>query len=217
MADVDIPKHWKPGEPILQQDIWLGKLLVARPVTVVEDRSDLLALYTHAHSQYMAPVGVGGGRYSLSLEDRVARMMSPDLLPFERRSSSRNVLTLTPPESRHSVWFFWGENWQLECCYVNFQRPIRRSKRGVIVQDTVLDIRIEPNGSWKWKDEDEFALMHERGFFTDEEAATIRAEGDRMVQKIESKSSPFSDGWENWRPDPKWPKLQIPKDWQVVD
>jgi hypothetical protein len=217
MADTEGQRRWKPGEQILQQDLWLGKLIGSRPQTVIEDRPTLLVLYSHPYAPYMT-AAMGGRRRLLSLEETVTRMMSSDLPPFEERNSGRNhVLTLTPPESRHSVWLFWGEDWQFECWYVNLQAPIRRTVKGVLVQDQVLDIRVEPDGTWKWKDEDEFTLMYQRGFFTDEEASIIRAEGERMIQKIESRASPFGDGWEQWRPFSEWSKLQIPPDWDVLD
>jgi hypothetical protein len=216
MAEED-QRRWKPGEQILQQGLWLGKLIVSRPQTVVEDRPDLLVLYSHPYAPYMT-AAMGGRRLLLSLEERVTKMMSSDLPPFEERNSGRNhVLTLTPPGSRHSVWLFWGEDWTFQSWFVNLQAPVRRTCRGILDQDQVLDIRVEPDGSWKWKDEDEFMLMHQWGFFTDEEVALIRAEGDRMIQKIESKASPFSDGWEKWRSHPAWPKLRIPSDWNVLD
>lgn len=217
MAEIENQRRWKPGEQILQQDLWLSKLLVSRPQTVVEDRPDLLILYSHPHAPYMT-AAMGGSRRLLSLEERVTKMMSSDLPPFEGRDSGRNhVLTLTSPDSKHSVWLFWGEDWQFQCWFVNLQAAIRRTSRGILVQDQVLDIRVEPDGSWKWKDDDEFTLVHKRGFFTDEEAASIRAEGERMSQKIESNAPPFCDGWEKWRPHPEWPNLQIPSDWNVLD
>ena len=38
-----------------------------------------------------------------------------------------------------------------------------------------------------------------------------------MVQVIEDNASPFSDGWEKWRPDKNWPVPKIPIDWDVID
>ena len=37
--------RWSPGEVIVLQDVYEGKLWAARPVIVVEDSADLLALW----------------------------------------------------------------------------------------------------------------------------------------------------------------------------
>ncbi len=137
--------------------------------------------------------------------------MSPDLPSLRERTSGNNhVLTLTPPDSRLSFWLFWGGDWEVKCWYVNIQHPVRRTSRGIVVQDMTLDLRIEPDGSWAWKDEDEFALLHERGFYSDEEAAWVRAEGERIIDLIESGGAPLRDGWERWRPPSDWAAPAIP-------
>jgi uncharacterized protein len=66
--------------------------------------------------------------------------------------------------------------------------------------DHQLDIWIYPDGRWEWKDEDDLAKSIEFGIFTAEEAAAVRAAGERVVAEW-----PFPTGWENWRPDPAWP------------
>jgi len=76
-----------------------------------------------------------------------------------------------------------------------------------------LDIVVEPDTPWSWTDEDEFEELIDRGFFTDREISSIRAEADRMVQAIEENASPFADGWERWKPNASWPVPKIPEDW----
>ena len=143
--------------------------------------------------------------------------MSDDIPPLERRvSGSRHVLTLTPPGAAHSVWLFWASGWGFLFWYVNLQKPIARTPRGILVQDQALDIVASPDLAWNWKDEDDFQALMERGFFTREEAASIRAEGERMVDAIERNAPPFCEGWETWRPDAAWPVPQIPEDWYVM-
>jgi hypothetical protein len=47
--------------------------------------------------------------------------------------------------------------------------------------DHALDIVVEPDGAWHWRDEDDFAETQRLGVFTTEEAAAVRAEGERVV------------------------------------
>ena len=209
--------RWQTGRQILQQDLWRGKLLSSRPVTVVEDTPTRLALYTHPGSHYYSATVISRNRKALSLSERVDILMSDDLPPLERRvSGERHVLTLTPPGAAHSVWLFWTSEWHFQFWYVNLQEPVRRTPRGILVQDQVLDIVADPDRAWNWKDEDDFVELEQRGFFTNGEAASIRAEGERMIAAIERNAPPFCEGWETWRPDASWPIPQIPEDWDVI-
>ena len=213
------PRRWEPGTQVLQQDLWGGRLVTSRPVTVVRDLPDYLALYTQPNAPFLS--NVIRNRYSIPLSERIdifMDMIDPDVGQLEERSSGgRHVLALTPPDSWHSVWLFWTVDWQVTRWYVNLQAPIRRTSRGILVQDCALDIAVNPDMSWSWKDEDEFTELFKRGFFTDRQSSSIRAEADRMVQVIEANGSPFSDGWEKWRPDTDWRVPEIPKDWDVLD
>ena len=212
-------RRWQPGEQILQQELWWGSLLLARPVTVVEDRQDLLALYTHRGAPYRTASAFRAShenRYTLSVEERVTIMMG-DLQPFEERvSRTYHVLTLTPPDSWHSVRLFWSADWELHFWYVNLQSPIQFTDHGILGQDYILDILVSPDFSWVLKDEDEFSERHRRGFLDDEVNVLIPAESDRMIEAIERRDSPFCDGWEHWRPHQEWPIPDIPSNWETV-
>jgi predicted RNA-binding protein associated with RNAse of E/G family len=61
--------------------------------------------------------------------------------------------------------------------------------------DQALDILVDPDGTWRWKDEDDFAETQALGVWTPEEAAAIRAEGERVIG-----ARPWPSGWEDWRP-----------------
>ncbi len=203
---------WEPGTQVLQQDLWDDKLITARPVTVVEDRTDRLVLYTHPNAPYRSITA--RNRHSVPVTERIDLWESLAHTPLEARvSGPYHVLTLTPPKSWHSVWLFWDLAWRVHCWYVNFQSPIRRTPRGIMVRDCALDIRIEPDLSWSWKDTDEFDELVRRGWFTNNEQASLLAEADTMVRIVSEQRSPFSDGWESWRPDPSWPIPTLPTNW----
>ena len=219
MTEMSNPAPWEPGAQILQQDLWRNRLVTSRPVTVVKDVSEYLALYTHPNAPYRS--GVIKDRYSMPVSQRIdvyMEMLNPGVQQLEERvSGDYHVLTLTPPDSWHSVWLFWTAGWKFERWYVNLQAPIRRMPRCILVRDYALDIAVEPDMSWSWKDVDEFEELISRGFFTESQISSIRAEADRMIQTIESRGSPFSDGWKNWRPDTNWPVPEVPGDWHVLD
>src|SRR5215207_3099689 len=67
------------------------------------------------------------------------------------------------------------------------------------------------DGSWRWKDVDELDVAIDVGFYTPEEAAAFRAEGEAVIAEW-----PFPTGWEAWEPDPAWPLPTLPADWDEV-
>ena len=79
--------------------------------------------------------------------------------------------------------------------------------------DYQLDVVVGLDGTWHWKDEDEFALAVELGMYTAEQAAAIRAEGERVIAELPAL---LPTGWEGWRPDPAWPPLVLPAKWDEV-
>jgi hypothetical protein len=61
--------------------------------------------------------------------------------------------------------------------------------------DHALDLVIEPDGKWYWKDEDDFAEAQHLGVLTPQEAAAVRHEGERVIA-----GQLWLTGWEHWRP-----------------
>ena len=42
-----------------------------------------------------------------------------------------------------------------------------------------------------------------------------RAEGERVIARVEAGQSPFDSEWLDWRPDPAWPLPTLPLDWEI--
>jgi len=74
------------------------------------------------------------------------------------------------------------------------------------------------SSSEEWKDEDEFARWQEVGIISSAQAAAIRAEGERAIAAVTRRASPYCDGWERWRPDPRWaPLTALPTTWDLPE
>ena len=134
---------WCRGDAVVQQELWLGRLLAARPVTVAEDCGELLALYSHPRTPYRS--AAIRSRHALPLAERVEQMSRPP--PGRLRhelSPDAHVLTLNPSGAAHSFWLFWNADWTLRRWYVNLQAPLRRTALGIAVVDRVLDLKVAP-------------------------------------------------------------------------
>jgi predicted RNA-binding protein associated with RNAse of E/G family len=196
------------GETILLREVHEGRIWTARPGIVVDDRPNLLAVHI--------PVGT---LWKVPAADRadmlVRRKNGWTLTDHEWRRGQ--MLWLMSPGVAHAVHLWWhGPDWQFGGWYVNLQDPIRRTQLGVDFLDQHLDVVIDPDFSWRWKDEDELADAVEIGLLSRQQADAIRAEGERAIHCMQAGASPFREGWEEWRPDPSWPIPTLPDGWEIV-
>ena len=193
--------RWEPGDQIVRRELCLGRPWLGQAAVVVQDSDDLLALYIPEGSELAYPEGDWpGGRH-----------------PWEGKNRWRGhgVLQLQRPSEAHAVWLFWqGAERSLGCWYVNLQAPFRRTAVGIDTQDHELDVVIQPNGDWRFKDEEWLDRWIELGRWTQAEVDAIRAEGTRIAAELEAGRRWWSESWAGWRPDPAWRGGDLPAGWE---
>ena len=126
-----------------------------------------------------------------------------------------STLWILEPNDWFAVWVSWlpdGTHWGW---YINFQEPLRRTARGVQSMDLMLDILVDPDRTWRWKDDDEFELMIERGIYDGQLSEMVRAEAERVIGRIERSESPFDEPWPAWTPSSDWKLPELPYDWST--
>jgi hypothetical protein len=131
--------------------------------------------------------------------------------PLDATWERGGVLRFERPGARHNIEILWTPEWELAGWYVNLQTPVALNGRFLDTTDQALDVTVSPNGTPTWKDEDELEEAIELGIWTTDEAAEIRAEGERVIA-----AAPWPTGWEDWRPSADWVPLRLPDDWHVV-
>ncbi len=187
-----------------------GGIEGARPLRVVVVGAEYLAAYLPAGTPIVRP-SLADGRplRAVPLAEQLlgARSTAPDIW------GGAGTLKLVPLDGSHSIWLFWHEGGEFWGWYVNLEERHRWHDRGMDTRDHVLDICVDPDRSWEWKDEGELAAAVELGAVDSMLAREIRAEGERVAALIEAWAPPFCDGWEEWRPHPAWPLPQLPEDW----
>ncbi|HEY2795157.1 MAG TPA: DUF402 domain-containing protein, partial [Micromonosporaceae bacterium] len=123
----------------------------------------------------------------------------------------------TEPERDHSVWWFFEPDGSFAGWYVNLESPTRRWANGTDILDHALDIWVEPDRTWSWKDEDE--LTERSGhpsFWSRSEAERIRAAGERLVPDIEAGRFPFDGTLTDFRPDASWAPSTLLPGWDTL-
>jgi hypothetical protein len=132
--------------------------------------------------------------------------------PRDHAWRDAHVLRFMRPGAAHTVEVWWDLSWSSLGWYVNLQAPLAVHGSRFDTTDWALDIVVEPDGSWRWKDEDEYTQAIELGVFpSDEAAGRVRSEGEQVIAE-----RPWPTGWESWRPPRDWAPLDLPRDWHVV-
>jgi predicted RNA-binding protein associated with RNAse of E/G family len=123
------------------------------------------------------------------------------------------------PGRWHSVWVFQeiqaDGSRRFAGYYVNLEEPFRRTASGFDTNDHSLDIVVDPDLTWSWKDQDDFEDRVRQGVYSEPFAQEVRAEAARVIAAIETRASPFSDGWDRWTPDPTWDVPVLPPNWET--
>jgi hypothetical protein len=191
---------------VLFRFVWPWRVFSAIPTTVVERSAQRIVLWIAEGTPVRWPRG--------------QRLPIPEL----RRGEWNWVeaewyggrLMIWERGAAHSVYVQWGREGEFLGWYVNLEEPWRETRLGLDTTDYLLDVWVDPDRSWRWKDEDHLAEAVEIGLFTPEKAEAIRAEGERAMERIEAWGPPFDEGWESWRPDPSWLPPHLPNDWEIL-
>jgi hypothetical protein len=186
------------GEIIVLRNIWHGRVRNATPLVVVEDGPERTVLWHPEGTREQAPE-VGGVPRAWQLREHTG----DEEVVVVYTHGDRHSVHVGRRAGQHYVW------------YVNFETPWQRTALGYDTRDLLLDIWVDPDRSWRYLDEDELEEAHAEGLLTDTEIVEIRVEGERVARMIQAWQAPFSDDWENWKPDPSWPLPVLPPDWDA--
>ncbi|QKW08895.1 DUF402 domain-containing protein [Streptomyces sp. NA04227] len=204
--------RWASGDRILwrYRENAGAHIHICRPVTVVQDTAELLAVWLAPGTECVKPLMADGT--AVHAEPLRSRYTKPRTVARDRWFGT-GVLKLARPGEPWSVWLFWEQGWRFKNWYVNLEEPLVRWPGGVDSEDHFLDISVSPDRSWHWRDEDEFAEAQRAGLMNAAQALRVREAGWRAVARIGEWGPPFDEDWPNWRPDPAWTIPSLPDNW----
>ncbi len=190
---------------IVRREIVHGKPWLGVPQIVVEDSEGLLVTFTPTG----APFGFATG---------------PWPTPTGRHPwfpnkvwKGHGTLHLMRPGDSYAVWVFWeGSQREFAGWYINIQEPFRRTVIGYDTQDLELDLIVEPNGSWSFKDLELLEARVTEGRLTRLQVSAIRDEGARIAAELRAGHLWWDLSWASWQPDLSWPTPSLRRGWSRV-
>jgi protein associated with RNAse G/E len=186
-----------------------GSLVLVMPQRVVSDDERGLLTWRPIGTPWLSRRTVDG-RDRREVPFRLRHTVEWRLEPTHW--GARHVLHLFRPGRAHSVWWMFRPDYTFDRWYVNLEAPPARWAGGVDTFDHALDIVVEPDRTWRWKDEDEYLeRIGHPAYWDAAQAEEIRAEGERVVADIEAGRFPFDGSWLDFRPDPAWPLPAMPE------
>jgi Protein of unknown function (DUF402) len=202
------------GEGVVLHEVWRGRVWAARPMRIVRDDGDFVALWFPTGTRWKAPTDDPSRPWNSDRAERLAACAARGEWSYRDAEWEVNTLSLMHAGDWHALWISWlpsGEHWGW---YGNVQEPFHRTERGFQTMDLVLDVVVDADRTWRIKDEEELATFVEQGVFDDALARRVREEGREVVRRLEQNEPPFCDPWPEWRPDPSWVLPELPHGWK---
>lgn len=203
---------WSSGSPVLYREVTHGKVWTARPVRVIQDTPELIALFLREGTPWKvcAPAD--------SQTDLV--YCKANLSPWQLQDviwTHGDTVILIFPGTAYAVHVMWDWQQRFSGWYVNLQEPVRSTRLGLDFLDQELDLVVSPDLSWRWKDTAHLERAQAIGLFSVAQVRAIRQDALRVIDRIRVKAVPFDGSWNHWRPPTEWPLPCLPEGWDQVD
>ncbi len=209
---------WKAGDHILLRGVYNGSATYMQSARVVQDTPEETALLVWPGAECMVPSGYLHHAHDRSMWDRWAETTTNTLKLEKYIWHTNRFLILLEPEKYFSTIYIWeAAKDKFVGYYINFQLPYRRSRLGFDTLDLDLDIVIEPDFQWSWKDMDEYQQGIEAGGIHADWVNEVERAKQEVFTRLEKRGHPFNSDWLNWRPNPNWAAPNLPENWDVID
>lgn len=205
---------WKTGEVIAWREIYRERIWTAVSMVVVKDTPQEIILAVTPGSERMIeenyPKGKKNGkrRWDFQTENWT-------LANFNWHTN--RLLFILEPEKYYSTVYFWDHTSnEFLCYYINFQLPFKRTHQSIDTLDLELDIIVNPDLSFEWKDLDDYEKGIETGVILPEWVKEIEASKTEILDRLKRRNYPFDNSWLNWEPDPNWALPKLPANWEEI-
>ena len=203
-----IPSKFCYGEPILYRELdEHGQVVDVKPVTVIEDSDVQIALWLPLGTPTKKPVLLN------HTPGTPRNWVEGSWALVDSTWQWAELLIVVRPDNCRATWVRWSADRVFQGWYVNLQSKLCRTRLGFDFRDHQLDIIVEPDRNWRWKDQDELDLAVELGCLTHAQSKAVREEGQLAVMEIERNSGLYSESIEQWCPEASLTRPKLRADW----
>jgi len=205
---------WNYGDIVSWRGIFRNRVWHAQTVIIVEDSQNETVVALLPETECMAPEGYLQGKQS----DKRRWNFKDKYWELERYNWRTNrLLILLQPNNFYSTMYFWDDATnEFLCYYMNFQLPFRRSISGIDTLDLDLDLIINPDFSFEWKDEKDYQMAIEHEIISPEWIQGIDNAKSDIFDRFEKRQYPYDGSWLAWMPNPNWMPPKLPINWDRV-
>ncbi len=205
---------FEPGLTVLHRYWRAGRITFLQVTRVVQHDDRGLFLWLPIGANYWRILATDGRNH----RDAPIDELGEDAALAELTWTGFNCLLWKPLHEAMSVWWFYAPDGTFAGWKVNLEEPCVTwddgTAAGVDLADQALDLAVEPDLTWSWKDEDEFASRIGHPLYWDErQASAVRAEGERVAKLIAAQAFPFDGTFQDFKADPSWPIPARPAGW----
>jgi len=214
-----LKNYHETGESCVLRGIVNHQVWLAESVIVVKDGPKQTVLLLMPGAECAFPEGYWRWKknrdHSNGTRWQEARSDHIQLRKFAWQTN--RVLVFLEPEKYYSCFLFWDQAADhFKCYYINFELPYLRSHCGFDTLDLDLDIVIDPQYHWIWKDEEDYQEGIREGGILDEWVQGIERSKTEVFERINRRADPINGSWLTWRPDPGWAAPSLPENWQTL-
>jgi len=205
---------WKPGDIIAWRGIFNNRVWHVQPTIVVKDNSDELVLTLLPGTECIAEESYPSGKKQ---GKRWWDFNNTDWNLAKYKWKTNRLLIILDAKAFYSTMLFWNNKRnEFLCYYINFQLPYKRNHGGIDTLDLDLDIVINPDFSFEWKDVNDYQKAINHGLITPEWVQGIDDAKPEIFDKLEKRQYPFDGSWLDWKPDPSWKPPRLPENWDKI-
>jgi hypothetical protein len=208
-------KLFETGDHALYQGVYRNKVWYAQSMIVVKDSAEEVALTVYPGMECIAPRGYINGRHQWH---RWADYLNDhwDMQPYDWHTN--RFLVLLYPEKYYSINLMWNHAEKIFLCYyINFQLPFRRTRLGFQTLDLEIDLVINPDYGWHWKDVDDYNEGKALQIIRPEWVEQIESAKEDVFEKLKRRHYPLDEYWLDWEPDQSWSLPRLPQNWAETD
>lgn len=201
--DAGMLPMFEAGRGIVVEERWRGRLWSAVPHRVVESEQEMLITQVAAGTRGVFATNRGLPEAAgMTRDERKHEALKTCVARPVEAEEPLDLVHVCQPGRWARVILGWKDDHEFRGWYVNFELPVKATESGVWGKDLVLDLMIFPDGSWSWKDSEEFDRALDDGIFAPELKSILVEESDRVLEDHSRRRGPFDPELLTLRPGP---------------